>query len=170
MFVHYGRKTVKCILKAMACAALALQAAAASAAVPLELTKDNAEVVIAKKPPKTVKFAAEEATNLLARALGGQIPVVNAPTKGKVSIFIGANEWSAAENFDVESLKHDGYFVRIGEKGVFLVGRDNPEHDPRAFQREAASHGASHHATADHGDIKGSVVLYRGFGHFIAVS
>ena len=115
-------------------AAVAAQLASALAAS-LEMTKDNAEVVIAKKAPKTVKFAADEATNMLSRALGGAIPVVNSPTGGKVHVFIGASEWSEAENFDVAGLKQDAYFVRINGRGVFLVGRDDPERDPRAFLR-----------------------------------
>ena len=111
---------------------MALQFAAACTPS-VVVTKDNAEVVIAKKSPKTVTFAAQEATNLLSRVLGGAIPVVNAPTAGKVSIFIGSNEWSAAEGFDIAGLKQDGYFTRINDKGVFLVARDDPERDPRVF-------------------------------------
>ena len=59
--------------------------------------------------------------------------IVNEPTAGKVPVFIGSNEWSAAENFDVAGLKRDAYFVRINKRGVFLVGRDDREQDPHSF-------------------------------------
>ena len=121
-------------MKNLVCSCAVLLVAVCGTGAPLfELTKENAEVVIARKAPRTVKFAAEEATNFLSRVLGGIVQVVNEPTAGKVPVFIGSNEWSAAENFDVAGLKRDAYFVRINKKGVFLVGRDDREQDPHSF-------------------------------------
>ena len=49
-------------------------------------TPENSEVVISSDAPKTVLFAAEEATNFLSRVFGAPVPIVTAPSVGRASL------------------------------------------------------------------------------------
>lgn len=100
------------------------------------LTAGNAQVVIAPDAPKTVRFAAEEMTNFLAQALGGEISIVTKPKRGKVSLILGVNRWSERYGVDPSSLPRDSFVTRAvaddDSAAVFIAGRDDPKADPRA--------------------------------------
>ena len=93
-------------------------------------TGANTEVVVAKRAPKTVRFAAQEATNFLSRTFGRAIPVVNAPTAGKASLVLGENEWSKAAGIDLEGRKRDTFVIRTLGDAVYVAGRDSGRADP----------------------------------------
>ena len=82
------------------------------------------DVVVAVKAPPVVRFAADELTNFLSRALGKAVPVVTAPTPGNTSIVVGTNAWSAAAGIDVGKLPRDGFVVRAVPGRIFIAGRD----------------------------------------------
>ena len=103
------------------CVVCGLTAIAANAVM---LTAEDADVVIDAKAPKTVQFAACEATNFLSRVFGAPVPVVNAPSDGKVSIILGSNSWSVAAGIDTASLKRDAFVIRAVGTRLHGVGRD----------------------------------------------
>ena len=49
------------------------------------------EVVIAPDAPRSVVFAAEEATNFLSRILAKPVPIASSPSPGATSVVLGSN-------------------------------------------------------------------------------
>ena len=82
------------------------------------------EVVVAKKAPRPVTFAADELTNFLAQAFGTAVPVVRSPSEGKVSIILGENEWSRAAGIDVSAAPRDTFAIKTSQDRIFITGRD----------------------------------------------
>ena len=97
----------------------------------VELKPGATEVVIAPDAPKTVRFAADEMTNFLAQAFGRAVPLVTAPTAGCAGIHLGSNDWTRAAGIDTSALKRDAFSVVTRGNGVYIAGRDDPEHDLR---------------------------------------
>ena len=96
---------------------------------PVELTGENAEVVIAADAPQSVVFAADEATNFLSRVLGRAVPLVRTPTAGKVPVFLGSNSWSVAAGVRTDDLARDAFRIAVRPEGVYVAGRDDPKID-----------------------------------------
>ena len=86
-------------------------------------TPENSEVVIASDAPKTVLFAAEEATNFLSRVFGAPVPIVTSPSAGKASLVLGDNVHSRAAGIDVAKLPRDGFVLRTHGDRVYAAGR-----------------------------------------------
>ena len=97
-------------------------------AVVLEPAKT--EIVIPQDASKVVRFAAEEMKLLLSPVLGGEVPVVATPTAGKRGVYLGESAWAQAAGVTSEGLARDGYRIGANEKGVFIVGKDDPRVDP----------------------------------------
>ena len=70
--------------------------ALASVAGAVTLTPGNVEVVAVKGAPYSVGFAANELSEMLGKAFGAPVKVVEAPTEGKASIILGSNVWTRA--------------------------------------------------------------------------
>ena len=70
------------------------------------LTPENAEVVVVKGSPDVVKVAGRELAGFLSRSFGGEVPVSESPTEGRVSVVLGDNALSRAAGFALERL-HD---------------------------------------------------------------
>lgn len=94
-------------------------------------TPENSEVVIAPDAPKTVLFAADEATNFLSRVLGAPVPIVTAPSAGRASLVLGDNVYSRKAGIDVAKLPRDGFVLRTQGGRVYAAGRDDKSADPR---------------------------------------
>ena len=91
----------------------------------------RSEVVVASGAPKTVRFAACEATNFLARVLGAPVPIVNAPSgQGVSSLVLGENEWSRAAGVTFDTERRDAFAIAAKGDRVYVVGRDDPKADP----------------------------------------
>ena len=90
----------------------------------VEIRPGTVEVVLSEKPLPVVQFAADELTNFLSRALGKAVPVVTAPTPGKMSIVVGTNVWSEVAGIDVGKLPRDGFVVKSAHGRIFIAGRD----------------------------------------------
>jgi hypothetical protein len=96
------------------------------------LTPSVTEVVIAPCAPKSVSFAAEEATNFLSQAFGAPVPLVTEPTAGKKHLFLGTNAWFAAAGGDIAGLATDGYVIAAKGDDVFIAGDDDLKINPRS--------------------------------------
>ena len=106
-----------CIIALALCASLQVEAE-------VSLTAANAEVVAADSAPGAVNFAAKELSDLLGKALGGLVKVVNAPTEGKASIVLGSNDWTRAAGIDTAALERDEFVIKVKGGKVYIAGRD----------------------------------------------
>ena len=95
------------------------------------LEPGRTEVVVAPDAPKTVRFAAEEATNFLSRALGAPVPIAAAPSDGMTPVFLGSNEWTRAAGIDTAPMARDAFAIVSRADAVFVAGRDDPAADTR---------------------------------------
>ena len=86
---------------------------------------ETTEVVISPTAPSTVLFAAREATNFLSQVLGTAIPLVRAPTTGRISLILGTNEWSWTAGLSTADLPRDAFSVRTMGNRVFIAGPDD---------------------------------------------
>ena len=98
----------------------------------VQLSAGGTEVVVAAEAPPVVHFAAAEMTNLLSQAFGTKIPLVDHPSGNKVSVVLGANEWSSAVGIDIDKLPRDAYRVKTCGKSIFIIGKDDDKFDPPA--------------------------------------
>jgi len=91
----------------------------------------RSEVVVAPDAPKTVLFAACEATNFLSCVLGAPVPIVNAPSgNGIASLVLGENEWSRAAGVAFDADRRDAFAIAAKDGCAYVVGRDDPKADP----------------------------------------
>ena len=97
---------------------------------PLRLERGRTEVVIAADAPAIVRYAADEATNLLAKVLGAPVPLVNRASDGSTPVYLGEGPWTKDAGLDVSGFARDEYAMRMFGSGVVLVGRDGGDPDP----------------------------------------
>ena len=93
-------------------------------------TAENAEVVIPAAATPVVRFAAKEAKTFLSEALGADVPVVNAPSDGKVSLVLGANAWADEAGLSTNAMARDEFVVAVRGSRVYVLGRDCAKTDP----------------------------------------
>lgn len=109
---------------------------------PIAVSGGNCEVVcrpdVNSYPLRnsTYLWTAIVATNLLSQALDAVVPIVTAPTPGKVSVILDAARAKAA-GLDAAKLPRDGFYIRAqkrtdGGADVFVTGVDDPEHNMAA--------------------------------------
>lgn len=113
----------------LSCALAACVAAAWTGAAAVELTASGTEVVTEPKACPTVRFAASELAHFLGRTFGAEIPVVTAPTAGRMSIFLGDSAWSREAGISLEGKPRDTFVTKVEKGRVFIVGRDDPHFD-----------------------------------------
>ena len=105
-------------------------------AVAAVLTPGGTEIVVGKKSPPVVRFAAKEMKHFLDGVLSCDVPVVDAPSGTRTPIHLGSDKWAKGVGISVEELPRDAFRVVATDKAVFIAGRDHPKADPeRAFQR-----------------------------------
>ena len=106
-------------------------AASAEPGVGVTFAPGKSEVVIARGAPKTILFAACEATNFLSRVLGAPVPIVNSPSGGGVaSLVLGENEWSRSAGVTFDADRRDAFVIAAKDGRVYVVGRDDPKANP----------------------------------------
>ena len=106
--------------------AAAAFAVAAGSLGAVDVTGANAEVVVAQDAPGSVNFAARELAEMLGKALGAKVDVVNSPTDGKASILLGSNTWSVAAGIDTAAMDRDEFAIKSAGGRVYVAGRDAP--------------------------------------------
>ncbi len=100
----------------------------------------DAEVVIAPDAPRSIVFAAQEATNLISRVLGAPVPVRTAPTPGRKSLILGSNDWTRAVGIDTANLPRDAFAIKSDDCRVYVAGRDDPKADLPALMEKGYCH------------------------------
>lgn len=123
-------------------------------------TATNSEVVVSWEAPPAVRFAAREAQAFLSQALGGDVPIVCAPTAGRTSLVLGMNDWAAAEGLSTNALPRDAFVVAVKGERVHMLGRDDPSVDVAA--RISNAWWGSHRF--EHGTLNGVYAFLEGLG------
>ena len=99
-------------------------------AAALTLSPGTTEIVVDKAAPKATLIAANEMQGLLGKVLGGEVPIVREPAAGHVSIVLGTNGWSAAAGLHPETLRRDGFHIRVKDGRIYIAGCDSTLSDP----------------------------------------
>ncbi len=117
----------------------------------LNITAENAQIVIAPKAPSTVRFAAQELQYFLSERFGKKIPVVNTLSPGKSAIILGDNEWSRKAKLDFSKLCREGFFIKTAGNCVYIAGID----DKKANAFNAVKYGGAATLRYDRGTAMG---------------
>lgn len=93
----------------------------------IEIIKNGnpcAVIVIDKKAPRMVQYAAKELRDYLKKSSGAELQIVHAPVKGKTSVFVGESAGTKKLGINVKKLSADGFIVKAVKDGLVLCGRD----------------------------------------------
>ncbi len=106
-----------------------------------------ADIVIADKPPRMVKLAAEELQAYIEKISGAKLKITNAPGSDvPAHIYVGRSAETDKLKITDEGLKHGAFTMVSGENWLALVGHDNDYTPPRYW------HGG--------GDFRGEFAAY----------
>ena len=99
----------------------------------------KAEIVIAERPARMTKVAAQELKTYVARISGAQLPVTTRPSRGvPVQIYVGKSIHTDRFGVTAEGLKHGAFRMVAGENRLILLGPD-ADHVPREPWAHSAS-------------------------------
>ena len=94
--------------------------------------KPQADIVIADKPPRMVKLAAEELQAYIEKISGAKLAITNAPgTNVPAHIYVGRSAETDKLKITDEGLKHGAFKMVSGENWLALVGHDSDYTPPR---------------------------------------
>jgi len=113
---------LNCILAAL----LALRATAAFAeGFIVQDGKPRAEIIIAEKPPRTVKLAAQELRTHVEKISGAKLPIATAPSQGVAHIYVGKSAHTDRLGVKADDLKYGAFRMKSGKDWLALIGRDS---------------------------------------------
>lgn len=130
------------------------------AALELAPGEPGGEIVVAENASKMTRFAASELQSLLKRKLGRELPIVNKPSPGAKSIFIGVSEFTRKAGIDESKFCRDSFLILAAGNRVYIAGRDDPKWD-EAGMLKTASGWKFHH---EKGTLFGVYDLLERFG------
>ena len=87
----------------------------------VRLEPGRTEIVLARGASPVTRFAAKELSVFLAKTIGGEIPLADAPSEGKTSIVLGTNEWSTAVGIDLTGSPRDTFKIKTVNGRVFIA-------------------------------------------------
>lgn len=106
------------------------------------LVKDGraqAEIVIAEKPARTVRIAADELQGCIEKISGTRLPIVTVPTGGEVTeIYLGRSAHTDKLSLADEGLLHGAFRIVSGDRWLVLLGRDRDFTPHEPWPRTAA--------------------------------
>ena len=86
----------------------------------------RAEIVIAAKPARMAKLAAEELQAYVAKISGAQLPVTDAPGDAlPVKIYVGRSAFTEKLGIDGQGLDDGAFQMKSGANWLVLLGRDD---------------------------------------------
>ena len=83
-----------------------------------------ARIVIDQNAVQTTQFAALELQHHLNAVTGGNFPIVSAPEKGKLSIFVGDSSYVKSMGIFPAKMKDQEYTLAFRKEGIVLAGKD----------------------------------------------
>ena len=90
----------------------------------VENGQPRAEIVVAEKPQRTVRMAAQELQNYVEKISGAHLPIVTKPTGQVVRLFVGRSEHTDALKIAADGLKDGAYRIASGGDWLALIGGD----------------------------------------------
>ncbi len=101
------------------------------------LVKDGrplADIVIAEKPPRMVKLAAEELQAYIEKISGAKLAISNTPGPDvPAHIYVGRSGYTDKLKISDEGLKHGAFKMVSGENWLVLLGHDSDYTPPMPF-------------------------------------
>lgn len=85
----------------------------------------RAEIVIAGQALRPTRLAAQELQDGIRKISGARLPIVTAPSQGRVRIFVGPSEHTEKLKLTASDLRHGAYRMVSGEDWLALIGIDS---------------------------------------------
>lgn len=118
-------------LRFLALVGLLATSARSADLVLIDQGQPRAEIVIAEAPERSVRLAAHELQESLAKISGTPLPIRTAPSGGKiVKLFVGESPHTKALGLDSEGLGHGAYRLVSGADWIAFLG-DNTDFVPK---------------------------------------
>ena len=100
--------------------------------------KPGADIVIADKPPRMAKLAAEELQTYVEKISGAKLAITNAPgSDAPAHIYVGRSAETDKLKISDEGLKHGAFKMVSGENWLALLGHDSDYTPPMPFYDRA---------------------------------
>ena len=94
----------------------------------------RAEIVIAAKPARMARLAAEELQAYVQKISGARLPIVTDPTGGAaVQVYVGQSPHTDRLKIDAAGLKHGAFHMVSGPSHLVLLGHDSDFSPPELF-------------------------------------
>ncbi|MHC4874055.1 MAG: DUF4838 domain-containing protein [Planctomycetota bacterium] len=117
-------KKYTCRLTLLICFLLTFQSVRAEDYIVKE-GKAEAQIIIAEKPLRMVKLAAEELQSYLKKITGAELPIVNKPVSDfPVKIYIGKSSYTEETGISTEGLKYGAFHLASKDNWFALIGND----------------------------------------------
>lgn len=113
----------RALIFAVVIAAAATAAGAAETYI-VENGRPRAEIVIAEKPARTVRLAADDLRKYIEKISGARLPIVNEPSGEAVKLFVGRSRHTEKLGITSEGLKCGAYRLVSGEDWLAFIGDD----------------------------------------------
>lgn len=90
----------------------------------VEEGQPKAEIIIAEKPPRSVRVAAQELQDHLLQISGARLAIRTRPTAGVAKVYVGESAGTRELNLSTEGLQHGAYRIATGADWLALLGDD----------------------------------------------
>jgi predicted negative regulator of RcsB-dependent stress response len=91
----------------------------------VENGRSRAEIVIAAKPPRTTRLAAQELQTYVQKISGAKLSIVTEPSDDvPISVFVGRSSHTDKLSITGEGLKHGAHRIVSGDDWLVLIGDD----------------------------------------------
>lgn len=91
----------------------------------VEKGEARAEIVVAEKPQRSVRLAAQELQDGLRKISGGRVPIVTQPSPGRVRLYVGRSEHTDRLKIATDDLREGAFRLVSGEDWLTLIGQDS---------------------------------------------
>ena len=102
--------------------------------------QSKARIVIAEKPPRMVKLAAEELRDYLLKISGAHVPIETEPVAGMISIYVGKSPQAERLGITADGLRYGAYRMVSGKDWLVLLGQDSDFTPPQPFKTTYKDH------------------------------
>lgn len=117
-------KTILCFVSFCTLSVSLIQAKASDTFI-VKDGQPRAEIVIAEKPPRTTRLAAQELQLYIRKITGAKLSIVTQPGKDRpVKIYVGRSSHTDRLKVTTKGLKHGAYRIVSGDDWLVLIGDD----------------------------------------------
>ena len=96
----------------------------------------RAEIVVADRPARMARLAAEELRTYVEKITGGKLPIGTKPTDGiPIRIYVGKSSHTDRLKINDEGLRHGAFRMISGDNWLVLLGRDRDFTPPKPHLR-----------------------------------